>query len=475
MIRPATSRFPHLAAAVVLAGLAAAPGLARAAESRAFVLTTDFSTGSLSTVDLSTRAVSQDVEPAGSDATFRWYQGNLYVVNRFGGDNVQVIDGATMNTMHQWSTGNGTNPQDICFVSPTKAYVTRYESSDLLILNPQTGASPGVIHLAQFADADGIPEMAHMIRVQRYVFVALERLNRAAGFTPTDTSLVAVIDSQTDTVVDVDPSTPGVQAIVLAGKNPVTQFEFDRASSRLLIGCVGTFGALDGGIEWIDPVNFRSLGFAITEAALGGDLADVTWWHSDHSYAIVSDPSFNTLLVSWNPSNGQKLGTVFAPGGFSLTDSGVNDRDELYVCANDLFNPGLHVFAAGADTHLAGPLDCGLPPHDVTFDATSDEVLAVVPPARSTSLTLAAPMPNPSFATCRLAFATPRAGAVRLEVFDVLGRSVRVLADEAVEAGAHEVAWDLRDRTGARVAPGVYAARVRAGGEEVTRRIVVAR
>ena len=470
-----TSRIVGLASALLLVTLAAAPRPAHAAQSRAFVLTTDFSTGSLSTVNLDTRAVSQDVEPAGSDATFRWYQGNLYVVNRFGGDNVQVVDGATLNTVHQWSTGNGTNPQDICFVSPTKAYVTRYESGDLLILNPQTGASPGVIHLGPFADADGIPEMAHMIRVERYVFVALERLNRAAGFAPTDSSLVAVIDSQTDTVVDVDPVAPGVQAILLTGKNPITQFEFDRTSSRLLIGCAGAFGALDGGVEWIDPVNFRSLGFAITESALGGDLSDVTWWHPDHSYAIVSDASFNTVLVSWNPATGQKLGTVFAPGGFSLTDSGVNDRDELYVCANDLFAPGLHVFAAGTDAHLAGPLDCGLPPHDVTFDATSEEVLAAGPPARGSALVLAAPVPNPSFAACRLAFTTPRAGAVRLEVFDVLGRSVRRLVDGAIEAGTHEVAWDLRDRTGAKVAPGVYAVRARAGGEEATRRVVVAR
>jgi hypothetical protein len=470
-----TRRSLFTALVLVAVAPASLPRPARAAETRAFALTTDFSTGSLSTVNLSTRAVAQDVEPAGSDATFRWYQGNLYIVNRFGGDNVQVVDGTTLDTAHQWSTGNGSNPQDICFVSPTKAYVTRYESGDLLILNPQTGASPGVIHLGQFADADGIPEMAHLVRVERYVFVALQRLNRNAGFTPTDSSLVAVIDSQTDSVVDTDPGTPGVQAITLAGKDPVTQFEFDHTSSRLLIGCVGAFGALDGGIEWIDPVNFRSLGYAITETALGGDIGDITWWRPDHAYAIVSDASFNTLLVSWNPATGVKIATVYAPGGYSLTDSGVNDRDELYVCNNDLFNAGLHVFAAGTDAHLAGPLDCGLPPHDVTFDATSEEVLAVAPGGVAAALRLEAASPNPARARCTLRCASARGGAARVEVFDVLGRSVRVLLQGVLDPGAHELAWDLRDQAGARVAPGVYAVRVRIGGEEATRRVVVAR
>src|SRR5262245_4298947 len=227
---------------------AAAP--AWGAETRAFVLTTDFQTGSLSVANLDTRAVAKDVQPVHSDAVMRWYGGLLYVVNRFGQDNIQVIDPAQgYATVRQFSTGNGSNPQDICFISATKAYVTRYELGDLLIVNPATGASLGVIPLGAFADADGIPEMAHMVRVDRRVFVAIQRLDRNAGYQPTDKSLVAVIDAVADTVVDADSLTAGNQAIVLTGKNPYTTFAFDRASSRLLIGCAGAYGALDGGIE----------------------------------------------------------------------------------------------------------------------------------------------------------------------------------------------------------------------------------
>lgn len=455
-----------------LLALLTGPDLAVAAQSRAFVLTTDFSTGSLSTVNLDSRSVLQDVEPAGSDATARWYQGNLYIVNRFGGDNIQVVDGATLNTVRQFSTGNGSNPQDICFLSPTKAYVSRYERSDLLIVNPATGATGPTISLAALADADGLPEMARMVRVDRYVFVALQRLNRNAGFTPTDSSLIAVIDTRTDALVDVDAVHSGVQGILLTGKNPITTFEFDRATSRLLIGCVGFFGALDGGVEWIDPVNFRSLGFAVTESALQGDLADIVWNGPTHSYAIVSDASFNTLLVAWNAA-GQKLGTVYSPGGFSLTDAALNDRGELYVCNNNLFDPGLHVFAAGIDTHLAGPLDCGLPPHDVTFDAPSEQVLAVAPGAPG--LTFAPPSPNPAarFAVLRLALARP--GPVRLEIFDPQGRRVRQLFAGDCPAGSRELNWDLRDDRGGAVPAGLYLVRARAGGETFGQRLVVTR
>src|SRR5207249_392044 len=65
-----------------------APSVAQASHNRAFVLTSDFTTGSLSVVDLDTRTVSKDVASVGSDAVARFYDGLLYVVNRFGADNI---------------------------------------------------------------------------------------------------------------------------------------------------------------------------------------------------------------------------------------------------------------------------------------------------------------------------------------------------------------------------------------------------
>ena len=432
------------------------------AETRAFVLTTDFSTGKLSVADLDTRAVTKDVAPVHSDAVMRWYGGLLYVVNRFGQDNIQVIDPAlNYATVRQFSTGNGSNPQDICFVSATKAYVTRYELADLLIVNPATGASLGVIPLGAFADADGIPEMAHMVRVDRRVFVAIQRLDRNAGYQPTDKSLVAVIDAVADTVLDADPITTGKQAIRLTGKNPYTVFAFDHATTRLLIGCAGAYTTLDGGIEYVDPVRMTSLGYAITEAALGGDVGDIAWSTAGHSYAIVSDANFDTQLVSWSALTGQKLATVYSPGGFVLNDCELNDHGELYVCNSDQLSPdlGLHVFRVSDDMHVAGPLDCGLPPYQVTFDATTEQVLAVEDaPARAS---LSASWPNPAREALHVTLALPRAGAVEVDAFDLAGRRVRRIAGGELPAGSRMLTWDLKDGGGQPVPAGLYWLRAR--------------
>lgn len=446
-----------------------------AAETKAFAVCTDFSTGTLGVADLATRTVTPDVADIGSDAVARWYQGLLYVVNRFGGDNIQVIDpSAGYATLRQFSVGNGSNPQDIAFVSPTKAYVSRYGSASIAIVNPATGGSLGSISLAPFADSDGLPEMARMVRVGRWLFVACQRLT---GFQPTNPSVIAVVDTQADTVFDVDPATPGVQAIPLTLRNPVTTFEFDRARTRLLIGCVGAIGALDGGIEAIDPVGLADLGPVTTETALGGDVSDLALRDASHAYAIVSSGSDN-VLRSWNLATGDTIGTLFhVGGGFSLPDMELDDRGELYVCWNDPVTPGLVVFDDATDLKVAGPLSTGLPPVAVTFDHATDQVLAVSPAGPPAApMALSAPRPNPAATSVRMTLDLASEGDTRVEVWDVAGRRVRTLAAGSLASGPHALAWDLADDRDTPVRAGVYLVRaIERGALLGTARVVVVR
>ena len=455
---------------------------AAAADTKAFAATSDFSTGGLSVVNLATRAVSADVSLVNSDAVLRYFGGSLYAVNRFGGDNIQVIDPTSYATLRQFSVGNGSNPQDIAFVSPTKAYVSRYGSTSLLIVDPSHvngGPDPKpTISLAAFADAaDGLPEMARMIRIGRYLFVACQRL---ANFAVANPAMVVVVDTQTDQVVDVDPVAPGVQAITLGLRNPVTTFEYDRVNGRLWIGCAGAFGALDGGVEVIDPHAFASQGVKVTEAELGGDLNDVVWHTATHAYALVGTGAQNRL-VAWNPQTGLKTGTPFtANGGFSLPDMEINDRGELYVCKNpfppsgsDL--PGLMVFDVATDALLAGPLGTGLPPISVTFDRATHEVTGVPESPSATAVALRGPWPNPARGEARLGLTLESESEVQAEVLDVQGRSVRELVSARLGPGAHAIVWDLSNAGGRRVGAGIYFARVRVGLDVAVRRFTVVR
>ena len=467
---------PIVPAALLIAGAAFAASAAApadAAQSRAFVVTTDFQTGGMSAIDLSTRAVSVDVASVYKDARARWHGGLVYVLNRFGADNVQILNPATgYSTVRQFSVGNGANPSDIVVVSPTKAYVSAYDRAQLQKWNPATGASLGSIDLSAFADADGLPEADHMARFGRWLFVALQRLDRTQGFIPTDSSLVVVIDTATDAVVDVNPSLPGTQAIVLARTNPVTAFAWDPIGRRFHLGCVGAYGVLDGGIVRIDPATFTDAGVAITEAALQGDVSDVEWHTASHSYAIVSDTNFNTSLITWNPTTGTRIASLFTPGGFGLADCAINDRGELYVCDNSFAVQGIRIFSTATDLQIAGPLGTGLPPYQVMFDGPFGDVLEV-PGRPIAALALSAPRPNPARGSVSFRLDVDRERNFQVEAFDLSGRRVATIHEGPLTPGIHDLRWDLTAGH-IRTPPGVYMVRARDGQQEIARRVLVA-
>ena len=74
----------------------------------------------------------------------------------------------------------------------------------------------------------------------------------------------------------------------------------------------------------------------------------------------------------------------------------------------------------------------------------ADEVAtAVAPQSRVIPevFALGTTYPNPMDRSARVRYDVPVASAVRLEVYDTLGRQVAVLVDGAVEAGSHEAVF----------------------------------
>jgi len=94
-------------------------------------------------------------------------------------------------------------------------------------------------------------------------------------------------------------------------------------------------------------------------------------------------------------------------------------------------------------------------------------------PEQSYDLAFAGAVPNPTTERASLNFTLSESGPVRLTLYDVNGRRVRLMADGAFSAGPHTIAWDGRDDGGGRVRAGIYWARMDAAGRQFTRRIVM--
>jgi flagellar hook assembly protein FlgD len=92
------------------------------------------------------------------------------------------------------------------------------------------------------------------------------------------------------------------------------------------------------------------------------------------------------------------------------------------------------------------------------------------------SIRLRQNQPNPFRANTNIAFDAKPGASLTLAVYDVQGRRVRTLLQDARSTtGVVNVAWDGTNAVGDPVPSGVYFYRLQADGEASTRKMTVAR
>ena len=91
------------------------------------------------------------------------------------------------------------------------------------------------------------------------------------------------------------------------------------------------------------------------------------------------------------------------------------------------------------------------------------------------AVTLAQNHPNPFNPSTTISYGVPGGDPllVRLEIFDIRGRLVRVLENTVREPGFYQVYWDGTDNSGRPQGSGVYFYRLNAGGESRMRKMVL--
>lgn len=83
--------------------------------------------------------------------------------------------------------------------------------------------------------------------------------------------------------------------------------------------------------------------------------------------------------------------------------------------------------------------------------------------------------PNPFNPATTITYSVSGPGMVRLSVFDVQGRLVRILVDEFKDPGTYQISWNGRNQEGGAVASGLYFYRLRAGTKVATRKMILAK
>lgn len=209
--------------------------------------------------------------------------------------------------------------------------------------------------------------------------------------------------------------------------------------------------------EWTDASGVRlwNLGLDVPELSVaGGDAPAAQFTLTDRASVRIelADATSGAALVS------RDAGTLDA-GAHALA---LTDADRAAVAGHG----DLRLKLVATSTYAGGPSAQA----EAGFQWTGNG--SVSAPAAAMML---GSSPNPAQRSARIAFALPAAdaGTATLRVYDSMGRAVRTLGS-TFASGRNEVTWDLRAEAGARVAPGVYFARLSlAGKRELSQRMVV--
>lgn len=189
------------------------------------------------------------------------------------------------------------------------------------------------------------------------------------------------------------------------------------------------------------------------------------------SPTIVSDGGTGAI-ISWHDRRSGASGAdiyaqrIDAAGASQWTPNG----EPLCTAANDQEFPTSASDGAGGAFVVWQDRRSGTN-YDIYLHRINPAGLALSAPGSGASLA-ARVWPDPFSDRVQMAFVLPEAASVRMEVFDVGGRSVRGFGTSHLAAGPHVLTWDGRTNDGRRAGDGIYFLRVVGGGFALSRSVV---
>ena len=81
--------------------------------------------------------------------------------------------------------------------------------------------------------------------------------------------------------------------------------------------------------------------------------------------------------------------------------------------------------------------------------------------------------PNPFNPTTTIEYSLPRAGYVKIMIYDVLGKEIKSLFEGYKDVGNYKLVWDGKDNSGNQVASGLYFYQMLAGDFNAVKRLLL--
>lgn len=300
-----------------------------------------------------------------SDVTVAANGSDFYRIGRFNIDNVTKRNIAEpMLNEWQFSTrdeaGASVNPYALVFLNDTKAYLLRYASSVIWVVNPEATTAQdfklGEIDLSAYNDSDGLPEITGGKIVDGKLFVIMQRLDRDNGYEPSNTSYVAVIDTASDTEIATGKGEGDLNGIALQTRNPES-IEY-KAGVGLFVQSVGGYfpASYVGGIESVNTTSYDTsivIDDGTEEEHIYGLLNKLVLVDSETAYFVGYSGWQDTSLYRFNPSSGAVASApVEGFTGLDIRGLALGPAGRVWVSLGDNANPRVALIDPATDAEV---------------------------------------------------------------------------------------------------------------------------
>ena len=344
---------------------------------------------------------------------------------------------------------NVMNPRYLAFASNEKAFVTGQVYGDKSVVTVIDVIEPAILDTIQ---VPGLPDGIAVVGDTAYVALGTFGETPLVGFIHTPTNTLA-------RTLDVGCRAP---RYVLADEDEEVHIlcssGTDFATNETYPGAIVTLDAATGAITNQIEVDELGTGATGQDGAIGEGAAYVVSGSDILRFDTATHTITDTIETGITGVVGgvgviSHIGTYLYVAHYAAGPAGYTTNGEVAVF--DL------------DGTLAGSFEVGIAPVHVALaeSRTSPGVEDAVVPER---VVLGAPYPNPFNPAATIPFEVRQPSRVTLTVYDGLGRPVATLADGVYTPGSYTVAVD-----GTGLASGVYVARLTAGAQHTTRRLVL--
>jgi hypothetical protein len=310
---------------------------------RLFITETDFFSGYMEWMSLKTFKVTSGGLAVFKDIAIRSFGGYIYLLERYGADNVIKYDPSKSGEsgfLYQKKLGDDNwNPQDIEFVSETKAYIANLNEPKITVFDPSNGTFLDNIDISNYIfmpDSDKTPFASDLQLVGTDLYVMLQRLGK--DFSPRAPTMILKINTVTDKITD---------SITLNYNNGCAM---SYANGALYVSNPGSnYVTGDGGIEMVDLAT-KKVSILFNETILGGSPNAIVHKSKDRFYV--------TSYIEW--MNVKVLEIDAATKSIIDTLEGVKDAfggiyydsisERLFVGERDDVEKGVRIFENNVQT-----------------------------------------------------------------------------------------------------------------------------